>query len=90
MEIIHNKIDKNFSVTIEEGEARLSYKSINDHLVEAYSTYVPDQARGLGLGGRLARDFFEFVKRKNLKVRPSCSYVEMYMSKHPDMQNLRE
>ena len=41
------------------------------------------------LGTALVRAALDWAAAEGLKVRPSCSYVRVYMQRHPQTQTLR-
>ncbi len=85
MEVIHDQNEGRFYVHTDEGEAELLY-GIKDGIMYIYHTYVPEQERGEGIAEQLANAAFEFAIKSNLKVKPACSYIEYYLSKHSEMK----
>ena len=53
-------------------------------------TEVPTQAEGRGVAAALVRAALAHARAEGLRVRPSCSYVRVYMRRHPDTQDLLE
>ncbi len=51
-------------------------------------TVVPPEARGRGMAGRLVRGALDAARERGLKVSPACSYVDAYMRRHPETQDL--
>jgi hypothetical protein len=51
-------------------------------------TGVPPALEGQGLGSRLARAGLDYARAQGLKVVPACSFMENYLAKHPEYQDL--
>lgn len=49
---------------------------------------VPPAFGGRGLAGDLARAALDAARAAGVKVRPSCSYVAGWISRHPDYADL--
>ncbi len=89
MSIEHNEEKQLFFSEIDGETAYLSYQKIDDETLDYVSTYVPDELRGHGLAGRLARTALDYADAHNYGVRPSCSFVAKFMDKHPEYAALR-
>lgn len=68
--------------------SRLSYEKINDNTLNYYSTYVPDELRGKGIAAILTRFALDYAKENNFKIKPSCSYVRIFIERHPEYNSL--
>ena len=51
-------------------------------------TGVPRQLEGRGIAAALVARAFEHARANGLKIDPQCSYVRVYMQRHPDTQGL--
>lgn len=51
-------------------------------------TEVAPELEGHGLAGDLVRAALLHAREQGLKVRPLCSYVQAYMRRHPETQDL--
>jgi len=88
LKTIHDAEKNRFSIFIENEEAYLAYRIQPGGVLEFYSTYVPDSGRGKGTARRLVDAGVEFAKSVNMKIKPSCSYVEKYFEKSPELSSL--
>ena len=51
-------------------------------------TGVPPAYQGQGLAARLVEAGLQWAQGQGLKVVPACSYVHVYIQRHPEWQNL--
>ncbi len=85
VKILHEK--GRFYTSTQHGDAELLYDNKEVGIMNIYHTFVPDEERGMGLAGKLAKAAFEYAQEKGLKVRPSCPYIEYYIEKHPEVKD---
>jgi uncharacterized protein len=45
---------------------------------------------GRGLGGELVKGALDDLRRRNVRVRPVCSFVSHYIARHPEYSDLVE
>ena len=57
--------------------AEISYLWQDEHTIVAHHTWVDDSLRGQGVARQLLDILVEFAREKNLKIIPTCSYVEV-------------
>lgn len=51
-------------------------------------TGVPPAYQGQGLAARLVEAGLQWAQGQGLKIVPACSYVHVYIQRHPEWQNL--
>jgi predicted GNAT family acetyltransferase len=78
---------KGFYADVNGGRAELLYK-IEGNVISMFHTYVPDEARGQGIAEQLALAAFDFAKRRGLRVRPDCSYIQHFVEKHAEFSGM--
>ncbi len=59
-----------------------------DQMVIFTHTEVAPSMEGQGLGGRLVRSALDQVRDSGLQVLPICPFVQAWMSRHPEYQDL--
>jgi uncharacterized protein len=52
-------------------------------------TEVPPALGGRGIAAALVAAALEHARSTHLKVNPACSYVRLYMQRHPETQSLQ-
>ena len=89
MEVIHDKENHSFVIKIENASSYVSY-SLSGKMMELYTTYTPQQLRGRGLAEKVVKAALEYAKENNLKVVPTCSYVRVFIQRHPEYKSLTD
>lgn len=87
--IAHDAASGSFSAQVEGGTAECVYRQAGG-VMNIVHTEVPTQAEGRGVAAALVRAALAHARAEGLRVRPSCSYVRVYMRRHPDTQDLLE
>ncbi|WP_422040045.1 GNAT family N-acetyltransferase [Roseibium sp.] len=67
-----------------EEPAELTYSIVNDHLIIADHTGVPDAMRGMGVGKALVERLVTDAREKQIRIVPLCPYVNAQRQKHPE------
>ncbi len=62
--------------------------TLADGLVVFTHTGVPAAYQGQGLAAQLVEAGLQWARAEGLKVRPACSYVHVYIQRHPEWQHL--
>lgn len=60
-----------------------------DTCVRIHHTGVPRALEGRGIAAELVRTALTWARDQELKVVPVCSYVDLYMRRHPEWSSLR-
>lgn len=87
MEIVTNEAEKRFEIHVEGRKSVLDYEIRNGTIFFTH-TGVPPQLEGRGIGTALAKAGLEYAKAKKLKVVPACSFIRVYMRRHPEYEEL--
>jgi len=83
-----NEEESRFEASAGGGTATLRFRRLDDRTLDYASTVVPPEARGQGIAGKLVRYALDWAREKGYKVVPGCSYVEAWIARHPDYQDL--
>ena len=68
--------------------AEMSYVPASDEQIEVNHTYVADELRGQGIGGKLIEEAVSYAREQNKKIIPTCSYAKAKLeegSKYEDI-----
>jgi hypothetical protein len=81
--VIHEKENERFVIYSEGNEVYVEYSMIGSD-INLYHTFTHPNLRGKGLAAQVVRAAFEFAKENNLKVIPTCSYVQSFIAKNDE------
>jgi uncharacterized protein len=77
-----------FTATVDGVLCVLDYQLQGDTMAIEH-TGVPSQVGGRGNAAELTRSALDTARANGWKVRPLCSYAEVYMRRHPEYNDLR-
>jgi len=86
-EVIHEKENERFVIYTEGNEVYVEY-TMTEKEINLYHTYTHPALRGKGLAAQVVRAALEFAKENNLKVIPTCSYVQAFIAKNDEYKKL--
>ena len=84
----HNAQASRFEAEI-DGHLSIADYRLQGGTMVMHHTLVPDALRGRGIAAALVREALAHARSQGLKVLPLCSYVALYMQRHPDAAALR-
>ncbi len=88
MEITNNKRTSTFEGKLPDGElVTLQYRWLKGSMVLMH-TVVPAAHRGHGYGDVMAKYVLEHARAHHLKIIVYCPFVQKYMTKHPEYDDL--
>ena len=85
--VTHNEARKRFEATV-DGHVCVADYQLRGNVMWMTYTGVPPAVGGRGIAAELVRVALEWAEAKGYTVEPSCSYVEVYMRRHPETQKL--
>lgn len=83
----HNEPEHRFETEIEGHLAVAEYEVQGDRMIFTH-TFSPPALRGRGIAEKLVRAGLEHARSSNYKVVPACSYVAVFIERHPEYQSL--
>lgn len=86
-EVIHEKENERFVIYAEGNEVYVEY-TMRNNTIDLNHTYTHPALRGKGLAAQVVRAALEFAKENNLKVIPTCSYVQSFIAKNDEYKDL--
>ena len=85
--IHHDATASRFEATVDGHLCVCQYRVFGQTMMLTH-TGVPQVLRGRGIAGLLVQAAIDHARAKQLKVRPDCSYAEVYMQRHPETLDL--
>ncbi len=87
---IDNGMKGEFFISNEAGQhiAEISYIWRDDTTVDANHTWVDDSLRGQGVARLLLDTLVDFSREKNLKIIPTCSYVDVMFRREKSFEDV--
>ena len=64
------------------------YHKTDDHVLVFTHTQVDPRWEGQGVGSTLIRWALDDARRQGVKVLPICPFVQTWMARHPDYEDL--
>jgi len=68
--------------------AEISYIWRDDTTIDANHTWVDDSLRGQGVARLLLDTLVDFSREKNLKIIPTCSYVDVMFRREKSFEDV--
>ena len=87
LEVRRDKDNEQFVTEVDNQKAYLSY-SISDDEIDFYRTFTPPELRGKGIAKIVVEYAFNYAKENNLKVIPTCSYVQAFVERNDNYKDL--
>jgi predicted GNAT family acetyltransferase len=88
MQVEHEPDKQRFVLRREGGEAELGYAPAGPDVLNFHHTYVPQEARGEGVGDVLVRGALDWARQNGKHIIPTCPFVHAWLEKHPDQNDL--
>lgn len=88
LDIVHHSEAGRFEAWVEGLRCEVDYTLVGS-VMHITHTGVPRQLEGRGLAAALVQHALQWARTQGHRVRPVCSYVEVYMRRHPQWQDLR-
>lgn len=85
--IEHRKDHCRFVLSLDGGEAELTYRVQGDTIVFDH-THVPPAMQHQGLANRLAEAALAFAREEHLRADPQCRFMAVYIKRHPEHHDL--
>lgn len=83
MEVINNKKENRFEVTV-DGELSIMNYTLKDSSIALTHTSVPSSLRGRGVAAELAKFAFAYATENHLKIIPMCTYISTFVTRYPE------
>jgi predicted GNAT family acetyltransferase len=86
--VTHDESAKQFVVHGDGDDAYIKYALPDAGTIDLQHTFVPQNDRGQGVADALARAAFAYARAQGLRVIPTCPFIQRWLARHKDYQNL--
>jgi predicted GNAT family acetyltransferase len=87
MSVMDNTIRSRFEYLVEGHTAFINYRRTHGVIALTHAE-VPPEIEGRGVGTHMAREVLETIRASGEKVIPQCSFVEAFIRRNPEYQDL--
>jgi predicted GNAT family acetyltransferase len=87
IEIVHNAAESRFEARV-KGLLCVAVYRLSDGVMRMTHTEVPPMLEGRGIASKLVAAAVEYARANDFKIAPLCSYVRVWMRRHPQAQDL--
>lgn len=84
LQVTHNEAASCFEATVDGLRCVAAYQR-SPGVVDFNHTGVPQALEGRGIAAALVREALRWATTEGLAIRPSCSYVRVYLRRHPEL-----
>jgi len=88
VEVTHNAEKRRYELRVEGELASIAEYASNERVLVFDHTETSGNFRGRGLARRLVETALDDVRKRDLKVVPSCWFVAGFIQDHPEYQDL--
>jgi len=90
MNVQHDTQSHRFLVRLPEGQGELVYEQVGPKVLDLQHTHVDGSLRGRGVAEALVEAAMQYIRANGCKFVPTCPYVQRWLTKHPEHQDLVE
>lgn len=87
LNIVHKPDIGRFEAIVDGLRCEADYL-LDGHIMRMTHTGVPAQLEGRGIAAALVKAALTWARARGYKVDPICSYVRVYIKRHPEWQDL--
>ena len=87
MSVRNNEEKSRFEMTVDGSTAVAEYERREGEIIFTH-TEVPEAIGGRGVAQQLVKGALDQVRDQNLRVVALCAYVEKFIDRHPEYQDL--
>ena len=86
-QLIDNTTRHRYEYLAEGATSFIDYRR-SDGVIALTHAEVPRELEGHGIGSRMTRAVLDAIRATGEKVLPQCPFVEVFMRRHPEYQDL--
>lgn len=87
IKVTHNEDAGRFEAEVDGYMAEAAYYRKGNKIIFTH-TGVPRPIGGQGVANKLVKTALDYAREKNLEVVPLCSYVSVFIRRHPEYRDL--
>ncbi|MHC2335934.1 GNAT family N-acetyltransferase [Bradyrhizobium sp. USDA 4454] len=84
-----NTAESRFELAVDGATAFVVYRKTPDAITLVH-TEVPPELGGRGIGSKIARATLDAVRAQGIKLVVTCEFIQGFMKKHPEYEDLLE
>lgn len=85
---VHHRPEVGRFEALVDGHLSVAEYHVRDGVMHMTHTGVPSVLQGRGIAAALVREALAHARAQGLRVDPLCSYVRVYMQRHPETLDL--
>lgn len=86
-QLINNEAIHNFEMFVDGHRAFIDYQLKHDKMYLMH-TEVPVELEGKGVAPAMVEKAFKYIEDHNLKIVPYCSFIKVFLKKHPEWERI--
>jgi predicted GNAT family acetyltransferase len=86
--VSYNEANKRYEMDVNGQTVYADVRRRDDTLFIDY-VEAPPALRGKGAAGKFMKELMETIRQENVRVVPLCSYAAVWVSRHPEYQDLQ-
>lgn len=85
---INHDVGRRFAAELEQGEAVVDYRLLDDGTLDLTRTHVSEDLRGEGLAAQVVRYALDWARDHDRRIVATCPYVGRFLERHPEYAEL--
>lgn len=85
--LVYNESAQRFEFVVEDQLSLIEFKKRGD-IMYLIHTEVPETLEGRGVAAAMVEKTMQYLDEHQLKLVPSCSYVQVFLKRHPEWERL--